>query len=326
MDSQVIHTPIKHIGYHKSSKSQVNILSSSPDVALTKKGTYINVIDSMLSFIKERERNDTVDDGFQLNESSNNTTALMKENQRLKTLNQKIKNKISHLENKRMNSHSNTTDGVFTNQSNPKIEAYLALNKDLKKRNSKLKEKLKELEIMIHFPIVNILDKKEDIEIKLKSTILNMQNFLSLLSQTEPKNEVVKSHPIATNNSLSQNEFTNKDNNDIRNITNFSEAENLNTSLEEENGDSTYKNPLSEQQTANGNKNEVTSKPFEPQPNVIKKKEMLSSSVSSYFKSDRNEIFLSQRQTKTNKFISSGVKAKINIKRERKLSNILKYK
>ena len=68
MDSQVIHTPIKHIGYHKSSKSQVNILSSSPDVALTKKGTYINVIDSMLSFIKERERNDTVDDGFQLNE------------------------------------------------------------------------------------------------------------------------------------------------------------------------------------------------------------------------------------------------------------------
>lgn len=326
MDSQVIHTPIRHIGYHKSSKSQVNLLSSSPDVTLTKKGTYINVIDSMLSFIKEKERNDTVDDGFKLNESSSNTTALLKENQRLKAMNEKIKNKISHLENKRQNSHSNTTDGVFTNQSNPKLEAYLVLNKDLKKKNSKLKEKLKELEIMINFPIVNILEKKEDIEIKLKSTILNMQNFLSLLSQTEPKNEVVKSHPIATNNSLSPNEFTNKDTNDIRNITNFSEAENLNTSLEEDNGDTTYKGPLSEQQTANGNKNEVTSKPFELQSNVIKKKEMLSSSASSYFKNERNEIFLSQRQTKTNKFISSGLKAKINKRRERKLSNILKYK
>lgn len=326
MDIQVIHTPIRHIGYHKSSKSQANMLSSSPDVALSKKGTYINAIDLLISFFNRKESNDTIDDGLKLDESSNNVSNIIRENQRLKEQNIKLKNMISNLENIHIKStHSNMTNGVFTNQ---KMEVYKNINKELKKKNKKLKEKVNQLEMLNNktdLRIVNILDKKDDIEIKLKNTILNMKNFLSLLHQTDSNKEVLKSNPIVTNNSLLTNEYNN--NTDIRNFTNFSEAENLNTSLDEEKVDISYKDPLSEQQTANGKKIEGTLKPFEVQSNVTKKKETLSSSASNYLKKERNEIFLSQRQNNINKLKSSGLKAKINInKRERKLSNILKYK
>ena len=48
----------------------------------------------------------------------------------------------------------------------------------------KLKSKLKELEYILNstnMNIVNILENKKEFELKIKSTILSMQNFLNLL-------------------------------------------------------------------------------------------------------------------------------------------------
>ena len=155
MENQV-HTPLRHIGYHKSSKSQLNIFSSSPDIkrptivetpVRVNNNKLIGVVDSMVSFLEERNRVDTVEDGFKLNES-NNVISMMKENERLKKKNMKLKENIVKMQNNIMTSNL-TGENMYTNQSNQSYQMLTSANRELKRKNMKLKEKLKELEYIM---------------------------------------------------------------------------------------------------------------------------------------------------------------------------------
>ena len=252
MENQV-HTPLRHIGYHKASKSQLNIFASSPDI---KRPTIVetpmqvsdnkalNVIESMISFLEQKN---TVDD---------EGTATTNENVRLKEKNEKLKESIAKMENKIM-TRSLTGENVYTNNSNESYQRLTNANKELKRRNMKLKSKLKELEYILNstnMNIVNILENKKEFELKIKSTILSMQNFLNLLGQTSNDDEVRRSSPVVNDLNL----YTSTNENLQRNFTNFSEAENLNTSTDKE----SEKNVT--EQTENGsNEIQISLKNFE---------------------------------------------------------------
>ena len=270
MENQV-HTPLRHIGYHKASKSQLNIFASSPDIKRptivetpmqVSDNKAINVIESMISFLEQKN---TVDD---------EGTATTNENVRLKEKNEKLKESIAKMENKIM-TRSLTGENVYTNNSNESYQRLTNANKELKRRNMKLKSKLKELEYILNstnMNIVNILENKKEFELKIKSTILSMQNFLNLLGQTSNDDEVRRSSPVVNDLNL----YTSTNENLQRNFTNFSEAENLNTSTDKE----SEKNVT--EQTENGsNEIQISLKNFEMtkndsvliNSNYIKKKE-----------------------------------------------------
>lgn len=270
MENQV-HTPLRHIGYHKASKSQLNIFASSPDIKRptivetpmqVSDNKAINVIESMISFLEQKN---TVDD---------EGTATTNENVRLKEKNEKLKESIAKMENKIM-TRSLTGENVYTNNSNESYQRLTNANKELKRRNMKLKSKLKELEYILNstnMNIVNILENKKEFELKIKSTILSMQNFLNLLGQTSNDDEVRRSRPVVNDLNL----YTSTNENLQRNFTNFSEAENLNTSTDKE----SEKNVT--EQTENGsNEIQISLKNFEMtkndsvliNSNYIKKKE-----------------------------------------------------
>ena len=252
MENQV-HTPLRHIGYHKASKSQLNIFASSPDIKRptivetpmqVSDNKAINVIESMISFLEQKN---TVDD---------EGTATTNENVRLKEKNEKLKESIAKMENKIM-TRSLTGENVYTNNSNESYQRLTNANKELKRRNMKLKSKLKELEYILNstnMNIVNILENKKEFELKIKSTILSMQNFLNLLGQTSNDDEVRRSRPVVNDLNL----YTSTNENLQRNFTNFSEAENLNTSTDKE----SEKNVT--EQTENGsNEIQISLKNFE---------------------------------------------------------------
>ena len=290
MENQV-HTPLRHIGYHKASKSQLNIFASSPDIKRptivetpmqVSDNKAINVIESMISFLEQKN---TVDD---------EGTATMNENVRLKEKNEKLKESIAKMENKIM-TRSLTGENVYTNNSNESYQRLTNANKELKRRNMKLKSKLKELEYILNstnMNIVNILENKKEFELKIKSTILSMQNFLNLLGQTSNDDEVRRSRPVENDLNL----YTSTNENLQRNFTNFSEAENLNTSTDKE----SEKNVT--EQTENGsNEIQISLKNFEMtkndsvliNSNYIKKKENQNEKMShssSNFNTKKNNL------------------------------------
>lgn len=290
MENQV-HTPLRHIGYHKASKSQLNIFASSPDIKRptivetpmqVSDNKAINVIESMISFLEQKN---TVDD---------EGTATTNENVRLKEKNEKLKESIAKMENKIM-TRSLTGENVYTNNSNESYQRLTNANKELKRRNMKLKSKLKELEYILNstnMNIVNILENKKEFELKIKSTILSMQNFLNLLGQTSNDDEVRRSRPVENDLNL----YTSTNENLQRNFTNFSEAENLNTSTDKE----SEKNVT--EQTENGsNEIQISLKNFEMtkndsvliNSNYIKKKENQNEKMShssSNFNTKKNNL------------------------------------
>ena len=290
MENQV-HTPLRHIGYHKASKSQLNIFASSPDIKRptivetpmqVSDNKAINVIESMISFLEQKN---TVDD---------EGTATTNENVRLKEKNEKLKESIAKMENKIM-TRSLTGENVYTNNSNESYQRLTNANKELKRRNMKLKTKLKELEYILNstnMNIVNILENKKEFELKIKSTILSMQNFLNLLGQTSNDDEVRRSRPVVNDLNL----YTSTNENFQRNFTNFSEAENLNTSTDKE----SEKNVT--EQTENGsNEIQISLKNFEMtkndsvliNSNYIKKKENQNEKMShssSNFNTKKNNL------------------------------------
>ena len=290
MENQV-HTPLRHIGYHKASKSQLNIFASSPDIKRptivetpmqVSDNKAINVIESMISFLEQKN---TVDD---------EGTATMNENVRLKEKNEKLKESIAKMENKIM-TRSLTGENVYTNNSNESYQRLTNANKELKRRNMKLKSKLKELEYILNstnMNIVNILENKKEFELKIKSTILSMQNFLNLLGQTSNDDEVRRSSQVVNDLNL----YTSTNENLQRNFTNFSEAENLNTSTDKE----SEKNVT--EQTENGsNEIQISLKNFEMtkndsvliNSNYIKKKENQNEKMShssSNFNTKKNNL------------------------------------
>ncbi len=290
MENQV-HTPLRHIGYHKASKSQLNIFASSPDIKRptivetpmqVSDNKAINVIESMISFLEQKN---TVDD---------EGTATTNENVRLKEKNEKLKESIAKMENKIM-TRSLTGENVYTNNSNESYQRLTNANKELKRRNMKLKSKLKELEYILNstnMNIVNILENKKEFELKIKSTILSMQNFLNLLGQTSNDDEVRRSSPVVNDLNL----YTSTNENLQRNFTNFSEAENLNTSTDKE----SEKNVT--EQTENGsNEIQISLKNFEMtkndsvliNSNYIKKKENQNEKMShssSNFNTKKNNL------------------------------------
>ena len=159
----------------------------------------------------------------------------------------------------------------------------------------KLKSKLKELEYILNstnMNIVNILENKKEFELKIKSTILSMQNFLNLLGQTSNDDEVRRSSPVVNDLNL----YTSTNENLQRNFTNFSEAENLNTSTDKE----SEKNVT--EQTENGsNEIQISLKNFEMtkndsvliNSNYIKKKENQNEKMShssSNFNTKKNNL------------------------------------
>ena len=290
MENQV-HTPLRHIGYHKASKSQLNIFASSPDIKRptivetpmqVSDNKAINVIESMISFLEQKN---TVDD---------EGTATTNENVRLKEKNEKLKESIAEMENKIM-TRSLTGENVYTNNSNESYQRLTNANKELKRRNMKLKSKLKELEYILNstnMNIVNILENKKEFELKIKSTILSMQNFLNLLGQTSNDDEVRRSSQVVNDLNL----YTSTNENLQRNFTNFSEAENLNTSTDKE----SEKNVT--EQTENGsNEIQISLKNFEMtkndsvliNSNYIKKKENQNEKMShssSNFNTKKNNL------------------------------------
>ena len=290
MENQV-HTPLRHIGYHKASKSQLNIFASSPDIKRptivetpmqVSDNKAINVIESMISFLEQKN---TVDD---------EGAATTNENVRLKEKNEKLKESIAKMENKIM-TRSLTGENVYTNNSNESYQRLTNANKELKRRNMKLKSKLKELEYILNstnMNIVNILENKKEFELKIKSTILSMQNFLNLLGQTSNDDEVRRSRPVVNDLNL----YTSTNENLQRNFTNFSEAENLNTSTDKE----SEKNVT--EQTENGsNEIQISLKNFEMtkndsvliNSNYIKKKENQNEKMShssSNFNTKKNNL------------------------------------
>lgn len=294
MENQV-HTPLRHIGYHKASKSQLNIFKSSPDIkrptivetpTQVSDSKAINVIESMISFLEEKN---TVAD-----ESSDKVIAMMNENIRLKEKNEKLKEGIAKIENKIM-TRNLTGENMYTSNSNESYQRLATANKELKRRNMKLKSKLKELEYMLNstnLNIVNILENKKEVELKMKSTILSMQNFVNLLGKASNEDEVRRRSPVVNDLNL----YTSTNENLQRNFTNFSEAENLNTSTDKE----SEKNVT--EQTENGsNEIQISLKNFEMtkndsvliNSNYIKKKENQNEKMShslSNFNTKKNNL------------------------------------
>lgn len=283
MDSLVIHTPLRHIGYHKSSKSQMNIFSSSPEIKRPtvievpykkKKKNCINEINKLLEYLSEKEQEENVNDGFRLNDDSSDYISLLKENKELKINNNNLKAKISNLENHVLTiNHSDLTgDNDYSYQSNnfkndPNFMEAYNTNKELKGKNIKLKKKLKEVEYLLNstnLHLVNLLDKKLDVENKMKTIMSKMGNFLTLLNQAKGNSqELISNEMIKENNNTNYSNSYSSEKINQRNFTNFSEAENLNTSTEGENENDSYKNEISEQ----SNQIEISLKQFEVNKN-----------------------------------------------------------
>ena len=147
----IVHTQIRQIGYHNSSKSQVNILSSPSLISNNKifetdinndnkrkenVQKLIDIINKNIMFLKTKLNTKISGDDYSINF-----------NRKLKNENENLRKKISVLE---INYNTFDDNNIELTQNSPiqynsKIDFLKKKNQKLKEKNRKLKQKLYEL-------------------------------------------------------------------------------------------------------------------------------------------------------------------------------------
>ena len=225
---------IRHIGYHNASKSQVNILSSPKRISIPN----INENNNYNNQRKEKFKNlfsifDKTIMFLKINTSSNNNKPfdiLIKENNKLKTINSKLKDQIKSYE----NNYNDSFEGEFINQKSVKqyqrkINFEKEKNKKLKYKNIQLKKKLKLIQEKSkkYFPHAQLFTHKKEIISLMQKLSFNMSNFFSILNDSieeiNIKNNINNKY---SHTNYIENERLDNDNSSNLNIK-FTECENL---------------------------------------------------------------------------------------------------
>ena len=227
---------IRHIGYHNASKSQVNILSSPKRISIPninennnyniqrkeKFKNLFSVIDKNIMFLK-----------INISSSINNNKPferLIKENNKLKTINSKLKEQIKSYD----NSFNDSFEGELINQKSikqnqNKINFEKEKNKKLKYKNTQLKKKLKNIQQKSKkfFPYGHLFTHKKEIISLIQKLSFNMSDFFSILNgsfeEINLKNNIINKY---SQSNYIENESIDNDNSNNLNIK-FTECENL---------------------------------------------------------------------------------------------------
>ena len=257
---------IRHIGYHNASKSQVNILSSPKRISIPninennnyniqrkeKFKNLFSVIDKNIMFLK-----------INISSSINNNKPferLIKENNKLKTINSKLKDQIKSYDNNDNDSfEGEIIDQKSIKQNQNKINFEKEKHKKLKYKNIQLKKKLKSIQEKSkkYFPHAHLFTHKKEIISLMQKLYFNMSNFFSILNgsieETNLKNNI--------NNNFSQtnyieNERLDNDNSSNLNIK-FTECENLCVSKDDFDENNKIQIPLKEFEKIKNEKNKI---------------------------------------------------------------------
>ena len=194
----IVRTPIRHIGYHNSSKSQVNILSSPSLISNNKifetdinndnqrKENFKKLIDVMnknIMFLKTK-----------INMKISGDDYPFKLNKKLKNENEILKKKIKVFE---TNNNIFDDDNIDLNQNSPKqynskIDFLQKRNQKLKEKNRKLKNKLNELskKAKNNTSYDYLITNKEEIISKIKNLNYYISSFYQNLNTLNNNNSI----------------------------------------------------------------------------------------------------------------------------------------
>ena len=222
----IVHTQIRQIGYHNSSKSQVNILSSPSLISNNKifetdinndnkrkenVQKLIDIINKNIMFLKTKLNTKISGDDYSINF-----------NRKLKNENENLRKKISVLE---INYNTFDDNNIDLTQNSPiqynsKIDFLKKKNQKLKEKNRKLKQKLYELskktgnKVSYDYLITN----KEEIISKIKNINYYISSFYHHLDKVKKNNNSI--------NYLDNESYENKEDS-INEKFKYTECENL---------------------------------------------------------------------------------------------------
>ena len=222
----IVHTQIRQIGYHNSSKSQVNILSSPSLISNNKifetdinndnkrkenVKKLIDIINKNIMFLKTKLNTKISGDDYSINF-----------NRKLKNENENLRKKISVLE---INYNTFDDNNIDLTQNSPiqynsKIDFLKKKNQKLKEKNRKLKQKLYELskKAKNNTSYDYLITNKEEIISKIKNINYYISSFYHHLDKVKKNNNSI--------NYLDNESYENKEDS-INEKFKYTECENL---------------------------------------------------------------------------------------------------
>ena len=222
----IVHTQIRQIGYHNSSKSQVNILSSPSLISNNKifetdinndnkrkenVKKLIDIINKNIMFLKTKLNTKISGDDYSINF-----------NRKLKNENDNLRKKIRVLE---INYNTFDDNNIDLTQNSPiqynsKIDFLKKKNQKLKEKNRKLKQKLYELskKAKNNTSYDYLITNKEEIISKIKNINYYISSFYHHLDKVKKNNNSI--------NYLDNESYENKEDS-INEKFKYTECENL---------------------------------------------------------------------------------------------------